>query len=186
MPLRHFRVVRAWCGPQPGGEPPEAQRRDGAHVVVRGRLGEPHHAIHEHALLRATHRGLIGRGGLRVERRGDQPIDHFLETRQRGIDGMLRDHARGPGRLQHEPDRHIRGDRARGQRIEPLAGRAWKQLAMQPEARPRSRRNGVENLLRHDQFGGLERRREGFERLALLDRGLPIGPKCGRSSPRIA
>ena len=65
-----------------------------------------------------------------------QTIDDIVETGQRGIDRVLRDHPRGTIRLEKEADRDVGGGGRRADRIEAVAGIAREQLAM---ARPSPR-----------------------------------------------
>ena len=89
--------------------------------AIRRPRREPHHAIHQHALFGAPDLRFIRRRGRRVERRLRQPVDHFLQSRQRRIHRVLRHHARRAVELQREADRHVRRDRRRADRIEAIA-----------------------------------------------------------------
>ena len=66
--------------------PLELERRDRPHLRVRRRLRQPHHAIDQHALFGAAHFRFVGARRRLIERRPDQPVDHFAKTRQRLID----------------------------------------------------------------------------------------------------
>ena len=142
-------------GPQARRQLRQLERRDGAHLAVGRAGGQPHHAIHQHALLGAADLGFVGRGRRRVEGGLGQAVDDFLQARQRRVHGVLRHHARGAVELQHEADGHVRRHGGRAERIESIAGGAREQFAMAAEAR-RARRNGVEHLLGHGQLGGLQ------------------------------
>ena len=98
---------------------------------------------------------------------------HFFQSGQRGIDGVLRHHAGGAVELQNEADGHVGGDGGRAERVEAVAGGAREQFAMPAEPR-RARRNGVQHLFGHRQFGGLQRVGQGVQRLALVGGGLPL------------
>ena len=89
---------------------PQLQCRDRAHLRIRRAGGQPHHAIHQHALLAAPHFGLIGRRHRRVEDGLGQPVDDFFQAGQRRVHRVLRHHARRAVELQREADGHIRRD----------------------------------------------------------------------------
>jgi hypothetical protein len=112
-----------------------------------------------------------------------EPVDHFLQPRQRGILGMLGHHAGRAVELQNETNGDVRRDGRRTERVEGGAGGAREQLAMASEPR-RTRRDGVEYLLGHGQLGGFQRRRQRVQRLALVGSFHPFHGV--RPSPRMA
>src|SRR5581483_11203285 len=85
----------------------------------------------------------------------------------------LRDQPCGARQLKREANRHVGRDRRRRYRIESLASRPRKQLAMKAVAW-RTRWNEREHLRGNDEFRRLEGIRERLERLSLILRRLPF------------
>ena len=97
---------------------------------------------------------------------------------------MLRDHARRAVELQHESDRHVRGNRARRDRVEGLARGPRKQFAVHAEAR-RARRNEVEDPLRHDQLGRLQRGGQRIHCFSLIRGRFPLHGRAAVAAHRV-
>ncbi len=113
-------------------------RRLGAHLGHRRAAGQPHQPLDECARRRAADFLLVWRCGRGLNVAARSASMTSVRPGQRRIDRVLRDHARRAIRLQHEPDRHVRGDRRRADRIERIAGVAREQLAVHaPARRPR-------------------------------------------------
>src|ERR1017187_7425809 len=119
--VRLFGLAGGGFGSQAGGQLGQLVRRDGADLGVGGRRGERHHAIHEDAFLGAADFGLVSGGDRRIESGLGQTVDDFFQAGQRGVHGMLGDHARGTVWLQYEADGHIGGDGGGAERVEPGA-----------------------------------------------------------------
>ena len=184
--MRAFGVGHATAAPAVVGarrEPMELERRDRAHLRVRRRLRQPHDAIHQHALFGAPHFGFVVARRRLIERRLDQPVDHFAETGQRLIDGVLRHHAGRAIGLQHEADRDVGGDRRRIDRIERFARGAREQLAMQPKpgGRGGSRSRIFFGIVSSDGFSVADSASIALRCISPLTHSIGVRP-----SPRIA
>lgn len=70
-------------------------RRLSAHLWIGRSAGQPHHAIHEHALFGAADFLLVGCARRGFEDGLGEPVDDFPQPRQRGIFGVLGHHAGG-------------------------------------------------------------------------------------------